>query len=146
MATSSITKEFVVKDEAAFKKLLEVPGVDVAIGEFSCALDSDSETFLREKALDFNRQKLCRTYLILLVGQLGKRIEQIDEKLVHCEITGNEILDYAIETIGVIDAMIPCKAVLVECSDNQKVCNFYEYYGFIFLQNDGTHNQYIKLL
>lgn len=64
----------------------------------------------------------------------------------HSEVTSKEILDYAFEVIYSASELIPCRCILVECSDNEKVQKAYRDYDFKFSQNDGKHNQYYKVL
>lgn len=162
-----------------------------ALLSFRCSQDADIENFLRNKAIDFEKRRLCRVYLFfnrelfyqkklkiegyftlstksmgdtskisknkkkkisgkpdpdtlsfVLIGQLGKYIEERDEGYIRSELSGKEMLDTVFEVINSIDKLIPCKTVLIECSDDPKVKKFYEDYGFSFLQVDNGHNQY----
>lgn len=91
--------------------------------------------------------RTSRTLDFVLIGQLGKRIERSTSgHLIKSSVTGHEILDRAFEVIFSAADLIPCRCVLVECSDEPNVRHFYENYGFNFFQNDGSHNQYTKLL
>lgn len=110
------------------------------------SLHSDLNTMSKTSIKKITGKKTADILNFVLIGQLGKRVEAIGDRYVGSEVSGNEVLDHALDTICVLDEMIPCKAVLVECSDNEKVRHFYENYGFSFFQNDGTHNQYIKIL
>lgn len=157
---------------------------------FRCEQDKDIETFLHEKAMDFEERRLCSVYLILdedsldsgklkieayftlshktlavdlnsmsktnikkyggfvtaktlhfvLIGQLGKHVTKSERS----SVTGAYILDLAFEIIQEASDLIPCKYVLVECGDEQKVQKFYQDNAFKFFQNDGEHNQYCK--
>ncbi len=81
----------------------------------------------------------------VLIGHLGKYIERVDnEKYNTACISSAEILDYAFEIIRDANELIPCRCVLVECSDNKKVQKMYTDYGFMFFQNDGNHYQFFK--
>lgn len=92
--------------------------------------------FVTAKTLDF-----------VLIGQLGKWVMQEESgAFSRSSVTGKEILDYAFEVIKTASSLITCRCVLVECSDDAKVCAMYENYGFQFFQNDGQHNQYCKLI
>lgn len=81
----------------------------------------------------------------VLIGQLGKHIEENDEDLDICaNISSTEILDYAFEIIRASSDLIPCRCALVECSENLKVQKVYTDYGFTPFQYDGEHYQFYK--
>ena len=81
----------------------------------------------------------------VLIGQLGKHVEQIDGKPdTRSAITSTEILDYAFEVIRASSNLIPCRCVLVECNDNPKVQKVYTDYQFSEFQYDGEHYQFYK--
>lgn len=81
----------------------------------------------------------------VLIGQLGKYIDKLQNgDLVASDISGHEILDYAFEVIRASNALIPCRCVLVECSDNEKVHKVYTGYHFKRFQYDGEHYQFYK--
>ena len=83
----------------------------------------------------------------VLIGQLGKHIERKEDGTYRRSgLTSAEILDRAFEKIYLASESIPCRCVMVECSDEPKVRAVYENYGFKFFQNDGKHNQYYKPL
>ncbi len=106
-----------------------------------------AEQISRSKVKKFTSgNSKAETINFVLIGQLGKRVELKDGKYIRSDLKGTEILDFAFEVIREIDAMLPCKVALVECGDEEKIRGFYEGYGFSFLQNDGTHNQYTKLI
>ena len=88
------------------------------------------------------RNKYAKSLHFVLIGQLGK---YIDDKNAS-DITMSQILAYADEVIKQSSDLIPCRCVLVECSDEPNVKKLYEDNGFAFLQNDGKHNQYYYLL
>lgn len=79
----------------------------------------------------------------VLIGQLGKHIEG-DQ--CRSKITSREILDYAFEVIYESSSLIPCRCVLVECNENEKVWKSYLDYGFKEFQFDGEHYQFYKIL
>lgn len=169
--------------------------MEEALAAFKCAKDSDIETFLHTKAIEFIKRGWCSVYLILneeeflkdnivieayftlshktlsvsqsisktkvrdingfkqaptlhfvLIGQLGKYIYLSDNGFVSSSITSKEILDFAFEVIYASSNLIPCRCVLVECSDEEKVRRVYEDYKFKYFQFDGEHHQYYKLL
>lgn len=83
----------------------------------------------------------------VLIGQLGKYVEKLaNDTFARADISGQEILDKAFETMELASQLIPSRCALVECNDNPKVRKVYEDYGFKFFQNDGTHNQYYKII
>lgn len=103
-------------------------------------------TKTRIKKID-GLNKNAKSLHFVLIGQLGKYIlDNGNNTYTRSEITSKEILDYAFEVIYTSSNLIPCRCVLVECSDNENVQNTYKNYGFTFFQNDGKHNQYYKIL
>ena len=81
----------------------------------------------------------------ILIGQLGKYILCKDEAIIKTsEITSKEILDFAFEVIYASHNLIPCRCVLVECRDVDKIKAIYESYGFSYFQQDDNLFQYIK--
>jgi len=83
----------------------------------------------------------------VLIGQLGKYIARAgDGRLVAASISASEILDYAFEIIRSSSALIPCRCVLVECTDNTKVHKVYTNYAFSLFQRDGGLYQFYKRL
>ena len=80
----------------------------------------------------------------VLIGQLGKYIEQIDETEFKADITSKTILDYAFEVIRASSNLIPCRCALVECNEIKKVHSVYLEYGFKEFQFDGEHYQFYK--
>ena len=81
----------------------------------------------------------------VLIGQLGKHIEQMEDgKVCGAYISSREILDDAFEIVKASSALIPCRCVLVECSDNEKVHKVYTDYKFKKFQFDGEHHQFYK--
>ena len=83
----------------------------------------------------------------VLIGQLGKYIARLDDgSECHANITSSEILDFAFDVIRSSSALIPCRCVLVECSENPKVQQVYKNYHFSEFQYDGEHYQFYKRL
>lgn len=81
----------------------------------------------------------------VLIGQLGKYIERLENGEIRTsDISSREILDDAFEIIRASSALIPCRCVLVECSDNEKVHKVYTDYQFKKFQFDGEHHQFYK--
>ena len=91
-----------------------------ALDRFRCYKDLDKEDFLRTKAFAFLERGWCSVYLI------------VDED--------------AFEIIRASSALIPCRCVLVECSENPKVQKVYKDYHFSEFQYDGEHYQFYKRL
>lgn len=82
----------------------------------------------------------------VLIGQLGRYIDKNDDAIIYGNVSGNELLNYAMEIIRSVDSLIPCRCALVECSDNVKLHEFYTKYGFKFFQQDELHYQfYIRI-
>ena len=89
--------------------------------------------------------KEAETVHFVLIGQLGKHIEKIDDtRISSADISSKEILDDAFEIIRASSALIPCRCVLVKCSDNPKVHKVYTDYHFKKFQFDGEHHQFYK--
>lgn len=80
----------------------------------------------------------------VLIGQLGKYKEVLDDSVISSAITGTEVLEYAFEVIQASSSLIPCRCALVECSDDEKVQQFYKNNGFKYFQFDGDHHQFYK--
>jgi hypothetical protein len=81
------------------------------------------------KQLDglFNKATNVSAYLI---GQLGKN------DLYKTEITGKEIIDYAINILEQVQELVGGRFVLIECLDKPKLIEFYTNNGFMVLQKD----------
>lgn len=81
----------------------------------------------------------------VLIGQLGKRIELLsDGNYKKANISGKEILDYIFEIVEEANDLIPCRCVLIECSQEAKLQEFYKQNGFKFLQQDEDLYQFYK--
>ena len=91
--------------------------------------------------------KDSETVHFVLIGQLGKYMEKAEDgRVTAADISGASILDCAFEIIRASSALIPCRCVLVECSDEPKVQKVYTDYQFKFFQHDGAHHQFYKVL
>ena len=89
--------------------------------------------------------KEAETLHFVLIGQLGKYIERLEDgEVCGANISSHEILDDAFEIIRASSALIPCRCVLVECSDNKKVHKVYTDYQFKKFQFDGEHHQFYR--
>ena len=83
----------------------------------------------------------------VLIGQLGKYMARTaDGRLCRTALSSRELLDAAFSVIRASSAYIPCRCVMVECSDNKKVQKAYTDYAFKFFQFDGEHYQFYKVL
>ena len=81
----------------------------------------------------------------VLIGQLGKYVERLEDGTIcAAELSSREILDDAFEVIRASSALIPCRCVLVECSENEKVHKVYTDHQFKKFQFDGEHHQFYK--
>lgn len=69
------------------------------------------------------------TYIVqsLLIGQLSKNFKDGNE----CLMTGEELLDLAIESVQEAQKIIGGKVVFLECEDKPKLVDFYSKYGFV---------------
>ena len=106
-----------------------------------------NEDMSKTKIKEIDGFKTAKSLHFVLIGQLGKYISKSDDgTYIRSEITSKEILDYAFEVIYASNDLIPCRCVLVECNNEEKVRKTYEDYEFKFFQNDGVHNQYYKVL
>lgn len=65
-----------------------------------------------------------------LIGQLAKN------DYYSSEISGKEIIDYAINIVNQAFDYVVGRFVLIECKDNENLISFYENNGFSFLQKD----------
>lgn len=89
--------------------------------------------------------KSSQSIHFVLIGQLGKyMVRAEDQSVLAADISSEEILDRALEIVQMASALIPCRCVLVECSDNEKVHKVYTDYGFKFFQFDGEHHQFYR--
>ena len=76
---------------------------------------------------------------------IGKYIVKDNyDRTISADITGKEILDCAFEIIQASSELIPCRCVLVECGENEKLHSFYKNNNFSLLQYDGEHYQFYR--
>lgn len=108
------------------------------------SLIADNHTMSKSAIKRYGGFVTAKTLDFVLIGQLGKWIQEEGGTFSRSSITGKEVLDSAFEVIKAATSLIPCKYALVECSDDIKIRTIYENYGFNFFQNDGQHNQYCK--
>lgn len=109
------------------------------------SLVADTDSMSKSAIKKYGGFVTAKTLDFVLIGQLGKRIVRNDDGTYQrSSVTSKEILDLAFEVIRAASNLIPCKYVLVECGDEEKVKKAYANYGFSFFQHDGQHNQYCK--
>ena len=75
----------------------------------------------------------------ILIGQLGKDFKYKDK------ISGSDILDFAVDDIYEVHKKVGGRIVFLECLDNEKVVNFYQNNGFVFLQKS-TDDEYMQMI
>lgn len=149
------------------------------LSSFSSPHNEDVEFFIKNKAIEFSKQGLAQTHLViyksidgveilgyytiankpiiidkkslsktlakkiikfaslqtkdnytvqsLLIGQLSKNFKDGND----CLITGEELLDLAMESVHEAQKIIGGKVVFLECEDKPKLVDFYSKYGFI---------------
>lgn len=103
------------------------------------------EDLPKSKIKDASGFKDSESIHFVLIGQLGKRIDQLkDGRYDSSVISSHNILDDAFSITEKSSALIPCRCALVECSDNEKVHKVYQDYGFKFFQFDGDHYQFYR--
>lgn len=91
--------------------------------------------------------KRAESQSFVLIGQLGKYMEKIDEEtIVASELTSQELLDDAMSIISKSSDYIICRNIIIECKPIEKVQQIYRDYGFAELQFDGDlHTMYLKM-
>jgi len=75
-----------------------------------------------------------------LIGQLGKN------DLHALDISGNEIIDLALDIIIEAYKLVGGRFVLVECHEHPKLIEFYQENHFNFLQRDEEFVQLVRFL
>lgn len=166
------------------KEMLEQIGETATksvLSDFSCPLNPDIEKFLKHTAIEFSKQGISSTYLIMasykhkyvlvgyytlsnkffcidkdafpsknlrkriskfaqydstirrytlsapLIGQLGKNYTNGYNTL----ITGDELLELALEKVKEIHSILGGKIVYLECEDKERLIEFYSNNGFV---------------
>ena len=133
----------IVNEDLFLKGQLKIEAYFTLSHKTLCVTDNMSKSKIKE----IDGFKNAESLHFVLIGHLGKYAFRNTNATYDCsEITGKEILDYAFDVIYSSSDLIPCRCVLVECSDEEKVRNLYKNYGFKFFQNDNRHNQYYKVL
>ena len=82
----------------------------------------------------------------ILIGQLGKYLNQTENRLISGNTSARLLLDDAFGIIYQVKNRITCNCVLVECKDSPKLCSIYESYGFQRLQASPDSIKYFKTL
>ena len=111
-----------------------------SLRQFKCTKDHEIQTFLQEKAIQYEDMHF------ILIGQLGKFIDEENLKSTSEELSGEELLNQAFEIIFQVKERIVCNCVLIECKDDIKIRKIYENYGFQELQKEDDLVQYIKFI
>lgn len=90
--------------------------------------------------------KQSTMHSFVLIGQLGKYMENIHDKVISSELTSQEILNDAINIISKSSDYITCRNIIIECKPIDKIYQLYCDYGFTELQSNKTlHTLYLKL-
>lgn len=132
---------YLVLDEAAFDKGKVKIDAYFTLSHKSLIANNVSKARIKSAA----GFKDAKSIHFVLIGHLGKYIEKAAGGADICaDISSTEILDYAFEIIRDSSSLIPCRCVLVECSDSPKVQKVYTDYGFAPFQYDGEHYQFYK--
>ena len=139
------------------------------LSEFFCDKNPDVERFLKEQSIEFTKKNQSVTYLVFsnedaslvgyfeldeenvtytlsayLIAQLGKNFKDgANEK-----ITGEQLLQAAVDTIKELQYMAGGMVIFLEADDNGKLMHFYEdENGFKRFDTKevkaGTENEYI---
>lgn len=91
-------------------------------------------------------RKQSTIHSFVLIGQLGKYIEQTDNNIVASELTSQDILNDALNIISKSSDYIVCRNIIIECKPIDKIYQIYQNYGFTELQFDGNlHTLYLKM-
>ena len=98
----------------------------------------------KKKIRDTNGFADAQAIHFILIGQLGKYISEENGAIVKHPISSKRILDFAMEVVQESNRLIPCRCVLVECSEEETVQKAYTDYGFSFFQKDEEHYQFYK--
>ena len=89
------------------------------------ALSNKLSTRMRRFArYDFDKN--CYTLPVILIGQIGKNYKDGNNKY----IDGDDLLDFAFQSITLVQKYIGGKFVYLECEDKEKLVNFYKRNGF----------------
>lgn len=130
-----ITRTFFIINNEIFEEKKEI------LGYFSITLKNVefSKNVSRSKIKEIDGISATRdSTIVYLIAQLGKNDLHSDK------ITGEELLDIAINTIEQSQRLVGGRTIMVECEDIPQLVDFYQENGFTFLQNNGDLKQFIK--
>lgn len=170
------------------------------LSDFSCPQNFEVESFLKNKAIQFAKQKISVSFLVFdsevrlvgyftlahkmasvqvkvlkskeqrkkieryarlekdsqvynvssyLIAQIGKNYK-LDYKF---SISGNELMDQALNVLRQVQRLVGGGVVFLECEDKKALLNFYQNehnkfhpYGERFSKKEGESTKYIQLL
>jgi len=130
-----ITRTFFIINNEIFEEKKEI------LGYFSITLKNIefSKNVSRSKIKKIDGTSATRnSTIVYLIAQLGKN------DLHSHKITGEELLDIAINTIEQSQKLVGGRTIMVECEDIPQLVDFYQKNGFTFLQKNGDLKQFIK--
>lgn len=142
--------QFIKRNWCSVYLLLEEAAFDIGKLQIDAYFTLSHKTLIPESASktsvkDVSGFKNAQSVHFVLIGQLGKYMERASGDTVSAaSISSREILDCALDVVREASALIPCRCVLVECSENEKVQRVYTEYRFKFFQFDGEHYQFYK--
>ncbi len=94
------------------------------LSEFFCDKNLDVERFLKEQAIEFTKKNQSVTYLVFSNddAQLGKNYNAGANE----RITGEQLLQAAVDTIKELQYMVGGMVVFLEAEDKDKLLYFYQ--------------------
>ncbi len=103
--------------------------------------------FSKERRKDIAGSKTADVAPFILLGQLGKRIEQMtDGRIIASALAGDEMLADAFSIVALANEYIINRRILVECDEEERLLAFYTRNGFRMLERDeGKCTLYLKL-
>lgn len=126
-------------------------GVIFIEGYFSlthkAVLFNDVVSLSSRKKISGNKSAEIESFV--LIGQLGKRIEQSEDGTLNCsQLSAFDLLSDAISIIEQSSDYIICRNIIIECKPIEKIKHIYEDFGFADLQydeKDKLHTLYLRL-
>ena len=105
------------------------------------------ENLSKQRRKDITGNKAEAIAPFILLGQLGKHIEQMpDGSIRSAAISGEDMMRDVFSIIALANSYIINRRVLVECDDNDKLLAFYTCHGFKLLERESEHcTLYLKL-
>lgn len=105
------------------------------------------ENLSKERRKDITGSKTASIAPFILLGQLGKRMEQTENgTVIAASISGDEMLKDVFAIIALANEYIINRRVLVECDDEDRLLDFYLRNGFRLLErDDGKCTLYLKM-